>query len=53
MKLYYGNELLAEVTTNHSMSIEDILELCNIDMDDYASINGFDDWDYEALWIEA
>jgi hypothetical protein len=51
-KLFYDDELLAEVITNHSMSIEDVLTLKGIDMDKYAEAHGWDGWDYEALRLE-
>jgi metal-dependent HD superfamily phosphatase/phosphodiesterase len=56
MKLYYndnGNKiLLAEVMTNHSMSIDDALNLAGIDMDEWAEEQGWDNWDYGALEME-
>ena len=57
MKLYYNNNgtpiLLAEVTTNHSMSIDNILDLVGIDMDKWAEDQGWDNWDFDDLYIEA
>lgn len=50
-KLFYGEILLAEVMANHSMSIEDIIESQDIDMDEFARQQGWDDWDYEELRI--
>ena len=54
MRLLYndnGNKILvAEVLTNHSMSVDDALEFA--DMDAFAKDNGFDSWDYEALETE-
>jgi hypothetical protein len=50
--LYYGDQKLGQVTTNHSMSIEDILEQLDINMDDYAKSQGWDGWDYEQLRME-
>jgi hypothetical protein len=56
MKLYYndnGNKiLLTEVITNHSMSIDDALNLARIDMDEWAEEQGWDNWDYGALEME-
>lgn len=56
MKLYYndnGNRiLLADIMTNHSMSIDDALNLAGIDMDEWAVAQGWDDWDYGALEME-
>jgi hypothetical protein len=52
VKLFYDDILLGEVLTNHSMSIEDILNILNIDMDKYASEQGWDDWNFESLRTE-
>ena len=56
MKLYYNNNgdkiPITEVITNHSMSIDDALDLAGIDMDKWAEDQGWDDWDYEALEME-
>lgn len=55
MKLYYndnGNRILVvEVLTNHSMSIDDMLGY--VDMDEWVAEQGMEDWDYEALELEA
>ena len=55
MKLYYNNNgtpvLVTEVMTNHSMSIEDILALTDINMDDLAATQGWDAWNYNDLYI--
>jgi hypothetical protein len=32
MKLFYDGQLVGEVTTNHSMSVEDACELLDIDL---------------------
>lgn len=53
MKLYYNDLLITEVITNHSISIDEILDFCEIDMNEFARLNGFDDWDYDALRLEA
>jgi hypothetical protein len=56
MKLWYNDNgsktLVAEVVTNHSMSIDDALDIADVDMDTFASEHGWDDWDYEALEME-
>lgn len=56
MKLYYndnGNKiLLTEVMTNHSMSVDDALNVAGIDMDEWAEAQGWDNWDYGALEME-
>lgn len=41
MRLNYGEKTLGEITTNHSMSIEDCIELLEIDTDEYEEINLF------------
>ena len=50
MKLYHGTELVGEITTNHSMSIDDALELLNIDVDEMDG--GDPKWDYEAFRMD-
>lgn len=52
MKLYYGKILLGEVLTNHSMTVDEALELVGVDMDKYAEEHGWDDWDWEELRME-
>lgn len=52
MKLMYDEIVLGEILTNHSMSIEDAIELLEIDMDLYAEEQGWDDWEYESLRME-
>jgi len=54
MKLVYIHsesdvEIVAELTVNHSISIEQALELAEVDMDLYAEEQGWDDWDFQAL----
>lgn len=55
MKLYYndnGNKLLVvEVITNHSMSVDDMLQY--VDMETWADKRGWDGWDWEALELVA
>ena len=55
MTLYYNDNgtpvLVTEVMTNHSMSIEDILTLTGINMDDWAAAQGWEAWDYNDLYI--
>lgn len=44
-KLFYKNELIADVLTNHSMSIEDLME--------FADLSKLpEDYDYEDLKME-
>ena len=52
MKLYYGDILLGEVLTNHSMAVDKALEFVGVDMDKYAKEHGWDDWDWEELRME-
>lgn len=52
MKLYYNDLLLGEVLTNHSMSIEDMIYILDLDLDEWAQAQGWEDWDYEALRLE-
>lgn len=58
MKLVYvhadnDQEVLGEVMTSHSISVEDALELLNIDMEDYSQQQGWEDYDYNALRVES
>lgn len=41
--------LMGRVLTNHSMSIDDALNFCDIDMDSVADQLGWDGWDYECI----
>ena len=57
MKLYYKDEnvkvLICKITTNYnSMSIDDILKHCDIDMDEFANKQSWDGWDFGALEME-
>lgn len=52
MKLFYGDLLLGEITTNHSMTVDEAIEFLEIDMDKVAEENGWDDWDWEELRME-
>ena len=56
MKLYYNDNenriLVAEVITNHSMNVDDVLQLAAINMDDFADKQGWDGWDFEALEMD-
>ena len=56
MKLVYDENgeriVLGEVLTNHSMSVEDVIDLLEIDMDQFAYDRGWDGWNYEALKLE-
>lgn len=52
MKLYHGDVFLGEILTNHSMTVDEALELLDIDMDEFAQEQGWDDWDWEELRME-
>lgn len=41
MKLFYGDILLGEVLTNHSMTVDEALEFVDIDMDEFAKKHNF------------
>mgnify|MGYP000946297127 CR=1 FL=1 len=56
MRLYYkidgGNDLLlADVLTNHSMSIDDLLYYA--DMDKVCQEQGWEGWNYDDLYVVA
>lgn len=42
-------EIISGITTNHSMSIDNAIELLDIDMDIYADEHHWDGWNYDAL----
>ena len=45
----YGVYLVCSVLTNHSMSIDDCIDLCGVDMDAEAERLDWDGWDYDEL----
>lgn len=57
LKLIYKDETgsyqIAAVVTNHSMSINDILQLSGVDMNQWADDQGWDGWDWDNLEIIA
>lgn len=50
-KTEYGNVFIGEVMTNHSMSVQEVLEQLGIDMDEFAKDQGWDNWDPDALTL--
>jgi hypothetical protein len=57
MRVYYkdyeGNEReICKVMTNHSMTIDEALNLCGVDMDKWAEEQGWDDWDFEDIYSD-
>ena len=45
----YTFEVLGGIVTNQSLTIDSMIELIGIDIDEYAAWNRWDDWDYESL----
>ena len=45
--------VIAEIMTNHSVTIWEALEIAGVDMDQYADVCGWDGWDPEALEVAA
>ena len=52
MKLYYNNILLGYIFTIPNLTVDEALNSLGIDMDAFASEQGWDDWDYECLRLE-
>jgi hypothetical protein len=50
MKLLYDGKVVGEITTNHSLSLEDCFELLNIDINEEEG--GDAKWDYELFSME-
>lgn len=42
-------EIIGGILTNHSMSVDDALDLLDIDMNAWADEQGWDGWDWESL----
>lgn len=42
-------EIIGGVTTNNSISIDDVIELLDINMEVYADEHHWDGWNYDAL----
>lgn len=52
MVLKYADTALGRILTNHGLTIDEALDLLDIDMDKYAAEQGWDGWDYEQLSLE-
>lgn len=52
VKLYHDDVYICEVLTNHSMSVEDVLNLMEIDMNAFAAKQGWDDWNPGLMWTK-
>ncbi|GGE47491.1 hypothetical protein GCM10011391_27880 [Pullulanibacillus camelliae] len=46
MKLYYEDILVAEVLVNHSITIEEVLNLIDFDKNKFIEEQGFEDIDH-------
>lgn len=42
-------EIIGGILTNHSMSVDDALDLLDVDMDAWAEAQGWEGWNWEAL----
>ena len=42
-------EIIGGILSNHSMSVDDALELLDVDMDAWAEDKGWEGWEWEAL----
>lgn len=45
-------EVLGEILTNQSLSVEDALDILEINMEEYTQLQGWDDYDPNALELE-
>lgn len=52
MKLYYETILLGEIMTNQSLTVDEALNCLDINMNEFASKHGWEDWDWELLRLE-
>ncbi|MCM0627362.1 hypothetical protein M5J14_22965 [Lysinibacillus sp. OL1_EC] len=58
MKLVYVHsesdvEVIAKIVSNHSISVEEAIELSGVNMDVYAEEQGWEGYDYNALKVIA
>jgi hypothetical protein len=44
-----GEYVVGHCVTNHSISVDEALDIAGIDMDAYAEQNGWDGWDWGCL----
>ena len=44
-------EIIGEFSGNMSLTVDQALDLCNIDMDEYADAKGWDGYDWNSLDI--
>lgn len=52
LKVYYEDVLVCEVLSSKYRPVDELLDICDIDMDDFAKKQGWEDWDWDALHIE-
>lgn len=54
MVLKYADTVLGRILTNgnYGLTIDDALDLLDIDMNKYAAAQGWDGWDYEQLRLD-
>lgn len=45
-------EVVAEILTNRSLTVEEALDVAGVDMDEYAREKSWEDWDPNALELE-
>lgn len=52
MELYYDNICLGYILTDRGMSVEEMMDMLEIDMDAFAEERDCDDWDYGLLSVK-
>lgn len=52
MKLYYETILVGEIITNHSMTVDQALEVIGFDEEQFIREQGFDEIDYNEFKFE-
>lgn len=52
MVIKYADAVLGRIITNRGLTIDEALDILDIDMDKYAAEQGWDGWDYEQLSLE-
>lgn len=52
MRLYYEDILVGEVVTNHSMSVDQALNLIDFNEEEFIKEHGFDDIDHNDFRLE-
>ena len=43
---------LGRILVNHSISVDEAINILDINLDEVATINGWDEWKYESLKLE-